>query len=182
MKKLVLSTLAFTALSVSTGCTPLREVRFDTIQNSSQARANAIMKKYNEQAYKGEENYVVDELSVEVVEFDEQAEDRRERIGILENIINEIEGVEDVSIVLVENAAVVAISLMDETADDKLISIKKEIEQVVREIDSSIRYVSVTAAPELMERINKLGVYGEDTKINLTEIQDEIISNLRPIL
>ena len=182
MKKLVLSALAFTALSAGTGCTPLREVRFDTIQNSSQARANAMMKKYNESFYKEEDNHIVEELELEVVEFDEQLEDNRQRIVVLENIIREIEEIEEVSIVLVESAAVVAISLSDGITDDELINIKKEIEQVVKEVDTSIRYVSITSAPELIERINKLGVSGETEKLNLTEIQREIIANLRPLV
>lgn len=179
MKKLLPMALAVTALS--TGCSPLREVRFDTIQNSSQARANEIMKRHYENYAKQEDNYMVENLSLEVVEFDEDVEFQRERIRVLENIISEIEGIEDVSIVLVESVAVVAISVMGEVADNELIKIKNKIEQVIRETDVSIRYVSVTAAPELRERINKLG-YDENKQINLTEIQQEIISNLRPLI
>jgi|GEM_PF-3529455 len=179
MKKLLPMALAVTALS--TGCSPLREVRFDTIQNSAQARSNEIMKRHYENYAKREDSYTAEHLSLEVVEFDEETEFQRERIRVLENVISEIQGIEDVSIVLVENAAIVAISVIGEVGDTELKSIKNKIEQVIKETDISIRYVSVTAAPELIERINKLGSEG-NKQINLTEIQQEIISNLRPLV
>lgn len=180
MKKPVLITLFFTTLF--TGCTPLREVRFDTIQNSSHARANAIIKKSNSQVYKNDKAYMVEDITSDVIEFDHEAQNIKERIRILEDIIEDMDGINEANVVIMETAAIVSINITDEITNKKLVKLKQEIEQEIKLIDSSIKQVSVTTSPEFVEKLNNIGKFPEGDNINITEEQQDIIRNLRPAL
>lgn len=180
MIKPVLLTLFFTTLA--TGCSPLREVRFDTIQKSSQARANAIIKKSNLHVNKDNKAYMVEDITSDVIEFDQETQNYKERVEILEDIIGDMDGIHEASVVIMETSAIVSINILEEITNEELVKLKQDIEHEIKLIDSSIEHVSVTTAPEFVERINNMGMYSDNDIIDINEEQQDIIRNLRPAL
>lgn len=180
MKMPLLITLSFTTLV--TGCSPLREVRFDTIQNSSQVRANAIVKKNSTRLYKNNEPYISEDLTSDVKGFEQATQNHIKKLRELEEMVANIEGVESVNIAIIKNSAIVSINFEQQVNNKDTIKIKNYIRNKIKQANPSIQSVSITAAPEFVERVNKISMNLEENKIDLTKEQQEIITSLRPII
>jgi len=128
-------------LLILTSCTPLRELRFDTIENSIKTRTQPLMDL-------GKNNHVE--------EFDEKTYNNNERVDFLESEIAKMYGVTDASVVILENAAIISVDFDEDIREQDIARLKKSIEHRVKEKDSDIKYVSVTSAPELMEKLKDL--------------------------
>ena len=136
-------------------CSPVREVRFEPLYNSISGAADGIIEKnvdYN--------------VNVEYVE---------DRILKLEDSIISINGIKNASVIIIENAAIVSINLEEGIGNPSLPTIRRDIERRVKEIDKNIRYVSVTATPELIEKLHLITDGNDDRGEH-----GETITNLRP--
>ena len=131
-------------LLIFAGCTPLRELRFDTIENSLKIRTAPLVTNSSEISH--------------VEEFDNHLATNTTRIHFLEEEINKMYGVSDANVVILENAAIVSVDFNEDIREQDLARLKKSIEERVKNSDTSIKYVSVTSAPELMERLNEISL------------------------
>ncbi len=76
-----------------------------------------------------------------------------------DNIVNEIVRLEEVrraTVVITENTAVVGVNLTPDVQGEMTTETKRKIEDVVRRTDRQIDRVSVTADPELFQRIENI--------------------------
>ena len=147
-------------LGIASGCTPLREVRFDTLQNSVRQRTEDLMQR---------------NVGDHVQDFDRMTGHKEDRIVTLEDGIRQVIGIKDASVIIIENAAIVSVNLTEGTGNTAMPNIRRDIERRVKELDKSIRYVSVTASPEMIERLHEI-TGGNDNRGQ----RGETITNLRP--
>ena len=83
-------------------------------------------------------------------DFDKRAQRISEELVKLDEI-------DKANVIITGNTAIVAIGLSQKPDDSVLISAKRKVEREVKRIDSSVEHVTVTAATELLERIEELG-------------------------
>ena len=159
-RTLPLALLALTALS--TGCMA-REVRFDSLENSLYQRAMPIIQQRDA-----------------VRNFDALNEQKDAHLAELEQDLSDIAGINEASVILMDNAAIVSINVDEGVGNHMLIGLRRQIEKTLKASDPSIKYVSVTSAPEMIERLHDItsGVYGDAQRT--TRGNHERITSLRP--
>ena len=142
------------------GCM-VREVRFDSLENSIQKRTADMIEK-NVGGY--------------VQDLDRRMQTKEERIVNIENNVASINGVTSASVVILENAAIVSINIDEQIETSMMTALRRNVERKVKEVDRSIKYVSVTATPEMIEKLHEIegGVYG------VKGYRGESVTNLRP--
>lgn len=120
------------ALLILSACAPLREVRFDVLENSV-AGAFPEIESTNT--------------------IDIEADFITQRIQKLESLVEEMPGVENVKIAILENAALVYLEFEEHLVKKDIKAKKKVIEHKIKQVDSSLRYVSVSATEEMINKI-----------------------------
>jgi len=126
------------------GCTPLRQVRFESLQSSTQNHVAKLSEKNNRNVAE---------------EFDARNLVQGNRIETIESEIMKINGITEVEVVIIENAAILSIDLDENVKNREISKLKKHIEEKVREIDLELKYISVTTTSNFVDKLNELGGY-----------------------
>ncbi len=79
--------------------------------------------------------------------------DRAEKIA---NQVSKLKEVDDATVVITENTALVGIDMTSETKGELSADIKKQVEDAVEKADKEIDRVSVTADPDIFTRIENM--------------------------
>ncbi|MCL1935088.1 MAG: YhcN/YlaJ family sporulation lipoprotein [Defluviitaleaceae bacterium] len=135
------------------------------LQNSVRPAANNIIS--NNIANTAENNYVE--------EFNDKMESIETRIENIENAITKMYGIKTANVLILENAAIVSISLDEGIGNPSVPTIRRDIEYKVRQIDPHIEHVSVSASAEIVEKLNDIRSQSKNKNDS-----KEIITNLRP--
>jgi YhcN/YlaJ family sporulation lipoprotein len=117
-------------------------------------------------------------------EYDETSETTELRAEKIARAVNEIEGIEKVSVIITGNSAIVGIEFIGELTDQRLIEAKRAVEKKVKSTDSTLDHVAVTAVSELITRMDKIADYSTEAEKNngLNKEQEEQINSLTPVL
>lgn len=157
---------------VFTGCQPVRVVRTEPLQNSVHRATAGRLSPSLEHWYTSENH---------VDQFSQKQTTRLERIVNLENHVTQITGVDTASVVIIENAAIVSISIENGIGKPGIAPLREEVSRQVKQIDPDIQYVSVTVSPELVQRYHELRDQANDQVIS-PENQPDNITNFRPAI
>lgn len=155
-----------------TGCQPLREVRTYPLQNSIHLTpAGRIAPGLQQLEHK---------LTAHVDSFDYHQSHLQERITYLENELLNISGIDTINVVIIENAAIISVSLQDNVSKAGISYLRDTIAQQTKRLDDDIRYVTVTVSPELAGFLDELS---EPLSRDLTHVPNErdTLSNYRPV-
>lgn len=90
---------------------------------------------------------------------DEQGMMDRELTLRADNIVNEVvklDEVQSATVVITDNMAIVGVNLTSPTKGDMNTEIKRKVEETVKTADQRIERVSVTADPDIFERIENI--------------------------
>ncbi|MCL1924697.1 MAG: YhcN/YlaJ family sporulation lipoprotein [Defluviitaleaceae bacterium] len=115
-----------------TACSPLREVRFDALENSVA--------------------YAFPELESTNV-IDKEADFLTQRTQKLESLVLGIDGIEGANIVILENAALVSLDFNERLEKRDIKAKKKVVEHKIKQVDSSVKHVSVSVTDEIVQKI-----------------------------
>jgi len=85
-----------------------------------------------------------------------QIKEKNSRIKKIEREIERIKQVRSASVIIIDNSVIVGVKIPQGLETKMTFELKREIEKKVREIQSSINNVTVTADPELIERIKEI--------------------------
>ena len=110
-----------------------------------------------------------------VEEFYQKQEQKEDRITHLENEIINVKGVDTSNVVLMENAAIISITTQNGIEKSGFEAIRHNISNRVKQIYPDIKHVTVTIAPELVE---KFAIFGEEESEN----KRDNVSNFRPVI
>jgi len=122
-------------LLMLSACYPFHEVRFDALENSVAS--------------------VFPEIEPTNT-IDKEADFTTQRTQKLESLVGEIQGIENVKIVIIENAALVSLEFEEHLTKKDIKAKKKVIEYKIKQVDGGLRYVSVSAKEETIDRIYEI--------------------------
>lgn len=133
-------TLLVFGLFLMTGCSGVREVRFDSMQE--------VLKRQGTHPNK--------HLGNNLHEVVHQPDAKEKRVMELEAEIEKMPTIETANVVIIENAAIISVNFKGDASGSSLSRLKKEVKQRVREVDKTLRYISVTASPEILDKLYEI--------------------------
>ena len=143
MKNFKIVAVSALALGLISGCGPVREVRLDSMQEVLRKQGGSVNKNIGANLHEvGKDLFHNSELS-----------EKEQRVLYLEEAIKALGFVETANVVIIENAAIVSVNFKGDMDGELLPRLKKEVKARVRELDKTLRYVSVTASPEILDKL-----------------------------
>lgn len=152
------------AMLMFTGCTSIREVRLESLEEATKRQGYGAKRHMTAN---------LSEVYGDSVKFEDYAEVREKRVELIERGLLQMGIVESANVVIIENSAVVSVNFTDAYKGRELTKLKRQIKNKVKEIDKSLRFVSVTASPEIIERLH-------DITTNRKQNPKNTVTSLRP--
>lgn len=146
-------------LLLGTGCTSGRTVRLDSMQEVLRKQGGSVNRNMANN---------LSQVSHDV--WGDNHAEKEDRVSRLERHLEEMRSVETASVVLIENAAIVSVNFKGDVKPSELTELKKEVKQNVRAFDKALRYVSVTASPEIMDKLYDITEEGTREQMNTTPL------------
>jgi YhcN/YlaJ family sporulation lipoprotein len=81
---------------------------------------------------------------------------KNDTINDIKQTIKELKGISDCHIILSGSIAIVGLNLESDMDDKNITNLKKETENIVRNMNTNIKTVSITTSTDLINRIDKL--------------------------
>ncbi len=121
--------------------------------------------------YKNDRFYVNENMD-NIEKFSSKNQNLEEREENLEKNIKKLRFIQDAKVNIVGNIAVVSIQINKDLNDRNLITLKKDIENLIKGIDSKIDHVSVNTSLEIFDDAKKTLDIADDKSDNLTHDSD----------
>lgn len=131
-----------------TGCTPLREVRTDSLANNLKKQGEGVKRQLTTN---------LSEVTTDMMRFDGYQDIKERRTQRIETELETMHMVDRANVVIIENAAIVSINFSEEVSNRNVGKMKKQIKERVKSLDKGLRYVSVSASPEILEKLFEAG-------------------------
>ncbi len=100
--------------------------------------------------------------------------------------VQKLKEVKKTSVVIMGSFVIVGLDLSEQSEninDYDLIKLKSKISKLVKEIDIQVKQVSITTAPDLVNKVNNIADFtADDKKIKLPKNSEDEVIKLTPIL